>query len=31
MRESIKNSTICDIIIKPYDELVFVETILKHI
>ncbi|WP_299888855.1 response regulator [uncultured Lacinutrix sp.] len=31
MRDSIKNSTICDIIIKPYDEMVFVETILKHI
>jgi len=31
MRERIKNSTICDIIIKPYDEMVFVETILKHI
>ncbi|WP_452224313.1 ATP-binding response regulator [Lacinutrix chionoecetis] len=31
MRESIQNSTICDIIIKPYDELVFVETILKHL
>ena len=31
MRDSIQNSTICDIIIKPYDELVFVETILKHI
>ena len=31
MRESIQNSTICDIIIKPYDEVVFVETILKHI
>ncbi|WAC01996.1 ATP-binding protein [Lacinutrix neustonica] len=31
MRDTIQNSTICDIIIKPYDELVFVETILKHI
>ncbi|OIQ22679.1 ATP-binding protein [Lacinutrix sp. MedPE-SW] len=31
MRESIKNSSICDIIIKPYDEIVFIETILKHI
>lgn len=32
MRESIQNSLICDIIIiKPYDEMVFVETILKHI
>ncbi|WP_082041708.1 ATP-binding protein [Lacinutrix sp. Hel_I_90] len=30
MRDTIENSTICDIIIKPYDELVFVETILKH-
>ncbi|RLJ64316.1 phospho-acceptor domain-containing protein [Lacinutrix venerupis] len=31
MKESIQNSTICDIIVKPYDEVVFIETILKHI
>lgn len=31
MRERLEKSSMCDIIIKPFDEVVFVETINKHV